>query len=175
MEDAALALAAREGDREAFMQLVRIHQARVRALANGLVGDHALAEDVAQEVFLRAWRGLPGFRGDAGFSTWLYTIARRTALEHARRPALRTVPLDQAPPRVLVGPARRRPSLRVGIERALQPSTPTRVRRSAGRGARPVVPGSGRHGRLPARDGGSRCSAPGPGCRGAAPRRGEPR
>jgi RNA polymerase sigma-70 factor, ECF subfamily len=115
--DAALALAARDGDREAFMQLVRAHQARVRALAYGLLGDRALAEDVAQEVFLRAWRGLRGFRGDAGFSTWLYTIARRTALEHARRPALQTIPLDQAPP--LVDRRGGDPVLRGDLERAL--------------------------------------------------------
>lgn len=124
MGDAALALAARDGDREAFMQLVRAHQARVRALAYGLLGDRALAEDVAQEVFLRAWRGLRGFRGDAGFSTWLYTIARRTALEHARRPALPTVPLDQAPPLVLVDRRGGDPVLRGDLERALQALDP---------------------------------------------------
>ena len=121
MGDAALALAARDGDREAFMQLVHAHQARVRALAYGLLGDRALAEDVAQEVFLRAWRGLRGFRGDAGFSTWLYTIARRTALEHARRPALPTVPLDQAPPLVLVDRRGGDPVLRGDLKQALHP------------------------------------------------------
>ena len=96
MDETTLALAARAGDREAFMRLVRFYQARVRALARGLVGDAGMAEDVAQEVFLRAWRGLGGWRGDAAFSTWLYAIARRTALEHARRPALHVVPMDEA-------------------------------------------------------------------------------
>lgn len=118
MDNATLALAAREGDCEAFMQLVRAHQARVRALAYGLLGDRALAEDVAQEVFLRAWRGLRGFRGDASFSTWLYTIARRTALEYARRPVLQTIPLEQAPP--LVDRRDTDPVLRWDLERALQ-------------------------------------------------------
>jgi RNA polymerase sigma-70 factor (ECF subfamily) len=122
--DAALALAARDGDREAFMQLVRVHQARVRALAYGLLGDRTLAEDVAQEVFLRAWRGLRGFRGDAGFSTWLYTIARRTASEYARRPALPTVPLDQVAPLVLVDRRGGDPVLRGDLERALQALDP---------------------------------------------------
>lgn len=122
VDDTALALAARDGDREAFTQLVRRHQARVRALAHGLLADRALAEDVAQEVFLRAWRGLRGFRGDAGFSTWLYTIARRTALEHARRPALQAVSLDQAPP--LADRRGADPMLRGDLERALQALDP---------------------------------------------------
>jgi RNA polymerase sigma-70 factor (ECF subfamily) len=97
LDDVRLAIAARDGDRDAFMWLVRGHQARVRALAYGMLGDRGLAEDVAQEAFLRAWRGLAGFRGDAAFSTWLYSIARRVALEHARKRTLPTVPLDLAP------------------------------------------------------------------------------
>lgn len=96
MDDAALVRAARHGDREAFMQLVRVHQAGVRAFAHGLLGDRVLAEDIAQEAFLRAWRGLGAFRGDAAFATWLYAIARRVALEEVRRPAVRTVPVEEA-------------------------------------------------------------------------------
>jgi RNA polymerase sigma-70 factor, ECF subfamily len=97
LDDLRLALAARDGDRDAFVWLVRGHQAKVRALAYGMLGDRALAEDVAQEAFLRAWRGIAGFRGDAAFSTWLYSITRRVVLEHTRRRVLPTVPLDQAP------------------------------------------------------------------------------
>jgi RNA polymerase sigma-70 factor, ECF subfamily len=97
VDDAAIVRAARAGDREAFMRLVRLHQAGVRAFASGLLGDRGLAEDVAQEAFLRAWRGLPRFRGEAAFATWLYAIVRRVAADEARRPALRTVPLDQVP------------------------------------------------------------------------------
>jgi RNA polymerase sigma-70 factor, ECF subfamily len=118
VEEAALVRAARNGDREAFMQLVRVHQAGVRAFAHGLLGDRALAEDIAQEAFLRAWRGLEKFRGEAAFATWLYAIARRVALDEARRPALRTVPVEQA-----AGLADRRggdPALRGDLERALQ-------------------------------------------------------
>jgi RNA polymerase sigma-70 factor (ECF subfamily) len=96
VDEAALVRAARDGDREAFMRLVRRHQAGVRAFARGLVANPALAEDVAQEAFLRAWRGLPGLRGEAAFTTWLYTIARRAALDEVRRPAPATVPIDQA-------------------------------------------------------------------------------
>jgi RNA polymerase sigma-70 factor, ECF subfamily len=96
VEEAALVRAARDGDRGAFMQLVRLHQAGVRAFAHGLLGDRVLAEDIAQEAFLRAWRGLATFRGDAAFATWLYTITRRVALDEVRRPALRTVPVQEA-------------------------------------------------------------------------------
>jgi RNA polymerase sigma-70 factor (ECF subfamily) len=95
VDDAATLRAARNGDREAFMQLVRVHQAGVRAFASGLLGDRTLADDVAQEAFLRAWRGLPRFRGEAAFATWLYTIVRRVAADEARRPTLRTVPIEE--------------------------------------------------------------------------------
>lgn len=117
MDEAALVRAARHGDREAFMRLVRLHQAGVRAFARGLLADRTLAEDVAQEAFLRAWRGLGAFRGDAAFATWLYTIVRRVALDEVRRPALRTVPVEEVP-----GLADRRvadPVLRGDLERAL--------------------------------------------------------
>jgi len=83
VDEATLVRAARNGDRDAFMQLVRLHQAGVRAFAHGLLGDRELAEDIAQEAFLRAWRGLGAFRGDAGPGTWLYAIVRRVALDEA--------------------------------------------------------------------------------------------
>ncbi|HEV8652047.1 MAG TPA: RNA polymerase sigma factor [Actinomycetes bacterium] len=117
MDEAALVRAAHNGDREAFMQLVRVHQAGVRAFARGLLGDRVLAEDIAQEAFLRAWRGLGAFRGDAAFAAWLYAIARRAALDELRRPAVRTVPVEQ-----VAELADRRgsdPVLRGDLERAL--------------------------------------------------------
>jgi RNA polymerase sigma-70 factor (ECF subfamily) len=117
-DEAALVRAARNGDREAFMRLVRVHQAGVRAFAHGLVGDRMLAEDIAQETFLRAWRGLGAFRGDAAFATWLYAITRRAALDEVRRPALRTVPVDQAA--TLADRRAVDPALRSDLERALQ-------------------------------------------------------
>jgi RNA polymerase sigma-70 factor, ECF subfamily len=117
LDDLRLALAARDGDPEAFVWLVRGHQAKVRALAYGMLGDRGLAEDVAQEAFLRAWRGIAGFRGDAAFSTWLYSITRRVALEHTRRKLLPTVPLDQAP--AVSSPGGIDPDLRSDLQRAL--------------------------------------------------------
>jgi RNA polymerase sigma-70 factor, ECF subfamily len=117
VEEAALVRAARNGDREAFMQLVRVHQAGVRAFAHGLLGDPVAAEDIAQEAFLRAWRGLDKFRGESAFATWLYAIARRVALDEVRRPTLRTVPVEQ-----VAGLADQRggdPALRGELEQAL--------------------------------------------------------
>lgn len=122
MDEAALLRAARHGDREAFVQLVRVHQAGVRAFAHGLLGDRVLAEDVAQEAFLRAWRGLGAFRGDAAFANWLYTITRRVVLDEVRRPVVRTVPVEEAA--VLADWRAGDPVLRGDLERALQALEP---------------------------------------------------
>jgi RNA polymerase sigma-70 factor, ECF subfamily len=70
----------RAGDRRAFEDLVRVQQHRVYGLALRMLGNSAEAQDVAQEVFLRAHRGLAAFRGAARLSTWLYTIASRLCL-----------------------------------------------------------------------------------------------
>lgn len=68
-----------------FAELVSSHRERVLRLAWRLVGgDDAAAQDVAQEAFVRAWRGLPRFRGDAQLSTWLYRIVVRQAANHRR-------------------------------------------------------------------------------------------
>ncbi|HSG79822.1 MAG TPA: sigma-70 family RNA polymerase sigma factor [Acidimicrobiia bacterium] len=85
-DEPSLVDAARRGDRRAFELLVRRHQDAVYSLAVRLVGPD-LAPDVAQEAFVRAWRGLARFRGDARFSTWLHRITVNTAWTHRRRSA----------------------------------------------------------------------------------------
>jgi RNA polymerase sigma-70 factor (ECF subfamily) len=75
---------ARKGDRAAFGRLVRLHQRRVYAAALHITGNHGDADDVAQETFVRAYRGLAGYDGRAELSTWLYRIAINTALNHLR-------------------------------------------------------------------------------------------
>jgi RNA polymerase sigma-70 factor (ECF subfamily) len=75
---------ARRGDRDAFGRLVRRHQRRVYAAALHLLGNHSDADDVTQEAFVRAYRGLAGFDGRADFFTWLYRIAVNTALNALR-------------------------------------------------------------------------------------------
>ena len=70
----------RTGDGRAFEELVRTYQHRVFGVALRMLGNSAEAEEIAQEVFLRAHRGLADFRGDAKLSTWLYAIASRLCL-----------------------------------------------------------------------------------------------
>jgi RNA polymerase sigma-70 factor (ECF subfamily) len=65
---------ARSGDPQAFGELVLAHQTFVYNLALRALADPEEARDIAQEAFLRAWRGLPAFRGASGFRTWLYRI-----------------------------------------------------------------------------------------------------
>lgn len=86
---------ARAGDRDAFGELVRIHQHEVYTLAVRLVHDRDLAADVTQDAFVRAWRAMPKFRGDAKFSTWLHRITVNTAWTHrTRRNRVRLDPLE---------------------------------------------------------------------------------
>jgi len=75
---------ARQGDREAFGRLVKRHQRRVYAAALHILGNHSDADDVTQETFVRAYRGLATFDGRADFFTWLYRITVNTALNALR-------------------------------------------------------------------------------------------
>jgi len=79
-QDRALVDRAREGDTGAFEMLVRRYQGWVFTLAVRLLGDRAEAEDMAQEIFLKAYRGLKRFKGASRFSTWLYAIASHHCL-----------------------------------------------------------------------------------------------
>jgi RNA polymerase sigma-70 factor (ECF subfamily) len=83
-DEAALARRARDGDREAFDALMRAHLPAIRALALRWVGDPDEAADLCQQAFVRAFRSMPRFRGDASFRTWLYRIAIRLAADAAR-------------------------------------------------------------------------------------------
>ena len=76
---------ARAGDAGAFEGLVLRYQARIVNYAAALVHDAGVAEDVAQETFVRAWRGLERFRGESAFKTWLYRIATNVARTHLDR------------------------------------------------------------------------------------------
>lgn len=73
--DRELVEAAAAGSREAFDELVRRHQAAIVGLARVLTSGHGEAEDLAQEVFVRAWKSLRTFRGDSAFRTWLHRVA----------------------------------------------------------------------------------------------------
>ena len=90
--DALLVQRAMAGETQAFELLVIKYQRRVQRLIGRMVRDTDLVEDIAQETFIRAYRALPQFRGDAQFYTWLYRIAVNTAkkflLELKRAPSV---------------------------------------------------------------------------------------
>lgn len=74
-----------KGDTGAFEQLVTIYQDRIYALSYQLTGNYADAQDLAQNVFIRAYRALPGFRNEADFGTWLHRIAVNLSINEKRR------------------------------------------------------------------------------------------
>jgi RNA polymerase sigma-70 factor, ECF subfamily len=73
-----------DGDLRAFEILVVKYQRRIAAAINAMVRNDSVAEELTQETFLRAYRGLPNFRFESAFSTWLYAIARNTATSYHR-------------------------------------------------------------------------------------------
>jgi RNA polymerase sigma-70 factor (ECF subfamily) len=77
--DAVLVERAQAGDARAYELLVIKYQRRIERLVARMTRDADLAQDIAQETFLQAWRALPQFRGEAQFYTWLYRIALNTA------------------------------------------------------------------------------------------------
>ena len=83
--DPQIIAAARAGDTGAFERLVRFYQADVWRLSLHLLHDEALADDVTQDAFVRAFRFLKRYRGDAKFSTWLFSITRNCAVDEMRR------------------------------------------------------------------------------------------
>jgi RNA polymerase sigma-70 factor (ECF subfamily) len=76
---------AQQGDRRAFGELVRRHRERVVNVVYRMCGDANLAEDAAQEAFIRAWRHLPNYRPRSPFRNWVYRIATNVALDMLRR------------------------------------------------------------------------------------------
>ena len=84
-DEVELVAKAKDGDRAAFDELVRLTHAGVYTLAYRLTGNEEDARDVAQETYLRAYRSIRRFRGDARFSTWLYRITANCASTHLAR------------------------------------------------------------------------------------------
>jgi RNA polymerase sigma-70 factor (ECF subfamily) len=90
-----------DGDRAAFEALYRAHVGRVYALCMRLTADRMRAEELTQDTFVQAWRGLTTFRGESAFASWLHRIAVNAALgEHrsTKRRELRVMPLAEPPP-----------------------------------------------------------------------------
>lgn len=87
-------LAARKGNRLAFRRLVEKYQNYVFTIAIKILKQRELAEEVAQDVFLKVYHTLDTFEGKSKFSTWLYTVAYRTTIDAARKKQLQTQSID---------------------------------------------------------------------------------
>jgi len=124
VQDGALLARARAGDLLAFEELVRLYADRLHAVVRRLVDNQDEAEEVTQEAFLRAWRGIATFKGDSQFFTWLYRIG----VNEAHRRTTRRAPVASLEEQ-LVEPVDTRPEpprrleqgdLRHALERAVQ-------------------------------------------------------
>jgi RNA polymerase sigma-70 factor (ECF subfamily) len=104
-EDSELALRAHGGDREAFGVLIEKYQGPIYGFALHFFGDVAVAEDLAQDVFLRAHRFLHTYDPSRRFATWLYTIARNLCIDHHRQSVRKgQVDLESVHPSHLAAP-----------------------------------------------------------------------
>ena len=98
--DRALVDRVQKGDKRAFDLLVRKYQHKIVGLVSRYANNHAEAEDIAQDAFVRAWRAIGSFRGDSAFYTWMYKIAVNTAKNHlvaqGRRPPADDIDAEDA-------------------------------------------------------------------------------
>ncbi len=98
LDDRGLVTACLAGAREAFDLIVERHRRSVYQLCYRFLDNHEDASDVAQDVFLRAYRGLAAFKGDASFGTWLYRIAVNTSLNRLSARPPKAEPLEATEP-----------------------------------------------------------------------------
>ena len=96
VDDRTLVDACRAGRRDAFDVIVQRHQRQVYQLCYRFVGNHEDASDLAQDVFIRAYRGLHSFKGNSAFSTWLYRVAVNVCLNRVASHAPRLAAFDLA-------------------------------------------------------------------------------
>jgi RNA polymerase sigma-70 factor, ECF subfamily len=94
MDDAALVMAASDGQRDAFDAIVARHRRVVYQVCYRFVGNHEDASDLSQESFMRAWRGLKTFKGQSALSTWLYRIAVNVCLNRVSAKSLPSDPIE---------------------------------------------------------------------------------
>jgi RNA polymerase sigma-70 factor (ECF subfamily) len=85
MEEKALVQRSKEGDEEAFSALVNKYKTKVFRLAFSLTHDRDMADDLAQEAFIKAYLALPKFRLESEFGTWLYRITVNHTMDHLRK------------------------------------------------------------------------------------------
>jgi RNA polymerase sigma-70 factor, ECF subfamily len=95
--DAELVQRAQEGDLEAFADIVRRHERRLRIVLLHILDDTRDVEEAVQDAFIQAWRSLGGYRAEAALFTWLYRIGVNAALARTRRKRHPTTGLDSIP------------------------------------------------------------------------------
>lgn len=88
---------ARQGHEAAFRELVRRYERPVFSLLYRMVRDRALAEDLAQETFIKVLNGIKSYRPEFKFSSWIFKIANNAGIDHLRRKSLDTLSLDGSP------------------------------------------------------------------------------
>jgi RNA polymerase sigma-70 factor (ECF subfamily) len=123
--DETLVAEARQGRREAFDVLVERHQRHVYQACYRLLGTHEDAADATQDAFLRAYRGLDGFRGQSAFRTWLYRVAVNVAFSRTARADDQAAPIERAehlaaagePPDVALDRTARAAAVRAAVAR----------------------------------------------------------
>jgi RNA polymerase sigma-70 factor, ECF subfamily len=115
---------AQNGDSAAIRELYQRYAPRVHAVVRRLAGDDALAEDWAQEAWVRAFRALPTFRGEARFSTWLHRIAVNSALHGRRGRERRAGRETELQPDTLHAARSDQTMLRISLQRALDELPP---------------------------------------------------
>jgi len=93
-DDQTLVTASLAGDKAAFDEIVERHRRTIYQVCFRFVNNHEDASDLAQETFVRAWKGLGRFKGHAALSTWLYRIAVNVCLNHVSAKRLTVEPLD---------------------------------------------------------------------------------
>jgi RNA polymerase sigma-70 factor, ECF subfamily len=118
MTETELIRRAKGGDETAVRTLYDRYAPRVYAVVRRVAGDDALADDCAQEAWIRVFRALPGFRGESAFSTWIHRVAVNSALQGLRgrsRHESRETTLSPVEPTAAAEPA----ALRIALERAM--------------------------------------------------------
>jgi RNA polymerase sigma-70 factor (ECF subfamily) len=119
--DAELVRRAQDGDTTAFEELYRLNVRRIFALCFRLAGEASLAEELTQDVFVRAWEKISSFRGESAFSSWLYPLAVNVALSErrSRRRRLARVFATEDPAVFEKPSLRERPDLAFDLEKAM--------------------------------------------------------
>ena len=95
IDEVMLITRVKQNDMQAFEQLYRLHSGRVFALCLRLSANRALAEELSQEAFVRAWQKIRSFRGESSFSSWLYRLTTNVVLSSLRKKQIKQVSFDE--------------------------------------------------------------------------------